>query len=113
MAAIKICKSSDFPGGFSRISNYAMHDMTLTMKARGLLAFMMSLPDGWDGTAAGLADICIEGETAISSMLNELEQHGYLVRVKKFPNETKSGRIEYEYRIYDIPQHTAKKDVNE
>lgn len=112
MAEVRICRN-DSPGSFSRISSYAMQDMSLTMKARGLFAFMMSLPDGWDGTAAGLADICIEGETAINSMLKELEQHGYLAREKKYPNETESGKIEYAYFIYDIPQHTAKRGVNE
>ena len=65
------------------MSNYHLRDKELSCQACGLLSRMLSLPEEWDYTTQGLASICKEGVTAISAILRELEEHGYLVRVRK------------------------------
>lgn len=69
---------------------------------------MLSLPENWDYSINGLVAICKENESAIRSTLNELKEFGYLVVTKKMPNETKTGRIEYAYDIFELPQAKQK-----
>lgn len=71
----------------------------MTLKAKGLITLMLSMPENWICTINELCQICIENETAIKSALSELKNFGYLLVVKNMPNTTKSGRIEYEYRL--------------
>lgn len=96
---IRVNKTADF----TVMSNYHLKDKELSLKAKGLLSVMLSLPDEWDYSVAGLAALCVENETAVKSALNELKKCGYLVVTKKMPGETKSGRIEYEYDVYEQP----------
>ena len=105
MAVFRVEKSKDF----TVISNIPLRDQNLTYKARGLLAFMLSLPDEWDYSINGLVAISKENKTAIKGILNELEENGYLERIKLFPKETKSGRIEYVYQIYESPKKKKEK----
>ena len=99
MSVIRVNKSRDY----TVMSNYHFRDKNLSLKAKGLLSQMLSLPEGWDYTIAGLAAINKENETAIKSALGELKEHGYLIVTKKLPHETDSGRIEYVYDIYEQP----------
>lgn len=87
---------------YTVISNEHLKDKRLSLKAKGLLSVMLSLPDTWDYSISGLVAICKESETAVKSTLNELKSCGYLVVTKKMPDETESGRIEY---VYDIFEH--------
>lgn len=89
---------------YTVMSNYHLQDNTLSLKAKGLLSVVLSLPDNWEYSVAGLVAICRENETAIKSCLQELKGSGYLVMTKKLPNETASGRYEYEYDFYEQPQ---------
>jgi len=74
----------------------------LSLKAKGLLSMMLSLPDDWNYTTRGLAKICKEGVDAIGAALRELEGAGYIVRHQR---RDKSGRItDTEYVIYEQPQ---------
>lgn len=110
MAVIRVNKTGDF----TVMSNYHFKDKRLSLKAKGLLSQMLSLPDTWDYTVAGLAAINKENETAINSALKELKKYGYLVVTKHMPNETESGRIEYSYDVYEQPhekQGTEKQGV--
>jgi hypothetical protein len=111
MAVIRVNKNSNY----TVMSNVHLKDRRLSLKAKGLLSVMLSLPDEWDYSVAGLVSICKENETAIKSTLDELKQCGYLVVTKKMPNETKSGRIEYEYDIFEQPQEPEdqEKDFQE
>lgn len=86
------------------MSNEHLKDKRLSLKAKGLLSVMLSLPDTWDYSISGLVAICKESETAVKSTLNELKSCGYLVVTKKMPNETESGRIEYVYDIFEKAQ---------
>lgn len=69
---------------------------------------MLSLPDDWDYTIKGLVSINKESEAAISSALDELKKNGYLVINKIMPKDTASGRIEYVYDIFEVPNEEPK-----
>ena len=89
---------------YTVMSNEHLKDKRLSLKAKGLLSVMLSLPDTWDYSISGLVAICKESETAVKSTLSELKSCGYLVVTKKMPNETESGRIEYVYDIFEKAQ---------
>ena len=89
---------------YTVMSNEHLKDNRLSLKAKGLLSVMLSLPDTWDYSINGLVAICKESETAVKSTLSELKSCGYLVVTKKMPNETGSGRIEYVYDIFEKAQ---------
>lgn len=95
----KINKTSDY----SVISNKFLKEKDMSLKAKGLLATMLSLPEDWVFSINGLVAICKEEECAIKNTLDELKKFGYLIVDKKMPNETTSGRIEYVYNIYEEP----------
>lgn len=95
---------------YTVMSNEHLKDKRLSLKAKGLLSVMLSLPDTWDYSISGLVAICKESETAVKSTLNELKSCGYLVVTKKMPDETESGRIEYVYDIFEHAQ-TEKQSV--
>ena len=100
MAVIRVSKTK----GFSVMSNYHLRDKNLSLKAKGLLSMMLSLPDGWHYTIRGLASICKEGVESISSGIRELEKCGYVHRHQ--PNI--DGKFqEIEYVIYEMPQNEA------
>lgn len=98
MAIFRVNKSKNY----TVMSNYHLKDMNMSFKAKGLLSMMLSLPDDWDYSITGLSKISKENEKAIKIILNELKELGYLRIVKMMPNETKSGRIEYIYDIYEM-----------
>lgn len=89
---------------YTVMSNYHLRDTRLSLKAIGILSKILSLPPDWDYTIEGLAAICRDGVTAVKNALKELKDCGYLSVKKLMPNETKSGRIEYEYDFYEQPQ---------
>ena len=62
------------------MANYHLRDKSLSLKAKGLLSLMLSLPDDWDYTTKGLAHICKDGVDSICATVRELEQHGYIRR---------------------------------
>lgn len=99
MSVVRINKTKDY----TVMSNHHFKNKKLSLKAKGLLSQMLSLPDNWDYTIAGLCAINKENETAIKSALDELKECGYLVVSKLMPNQTDSGRIEYVYDIYEQP----------
>lgn len=65
---------------FTHMANYHLRDRDLSLRAVGLMSKMLSLPEDWDYTVAGLASICKEGREAVRKTLQELEAAGYLVR---------------------------------
>ena len=86
---------------YTVMSNYHLRDTAISLKSKGLLSMMLSLPDEWNYTTRGLAKICKEGVDAIGGALRELENAGYLVR-RVVRNE--HGRIsDMEYTIYEQP----------
>lgn len=99
MSVIRVNKTKDY----TIMSNYHLKEKDMSLKAKGLLSQMLSLPDNWDYTIKGLATINKETEGTIKNILEELKKFHYLVVTKKMPNETSSGRIEYVYDIYEKP----------
>ena len=97
MAVFRVEKTKDF----TIMSNYHLRDKNLSLKAKGLLSQMLSLPEEWDYTLAGLAHINKESKDAIRSAVNELEQAGYITRRQ---TTTEGGRFGCnEYRIRERP----------
>ena len=88
---------------YTVMSNYHLKDRRLSLKAKGLLSLMLSLPDDWDYSIAGLVSISTEGQTAIESALRELQDKGYVFVTKLFPDQTENGKIDYQYNIYEKP----------
>ena len=100
MAVIRVNKTKDY----TVMSNTHLKDKNLSLKAKGLLSIMLSLPNGWNYSIEGLIAICKEGERAVKSTLEELKKYKYLVTTKLYPNQTKSKRIEYIYDIFENPK---------
>lgn len=83
---------------YTVMGNYHLRDKELSLKAKGLLSIMLSLPDGWNFSTQGLTTLSSDGETAIRSTLKELELKGYLKRNKVRIN----GKIvDWEYVVYE------------
>lgn len=109
LSVIRVEKTKNY----TVMSNYHFKEKTMSLKAKGLLSLMLSLPDNWDYSIAGLVAICKENETAIKSALKELQQFGYVKVDKIMPDKTESGRIEYVYNIYEKPKQEDKKQCVE
>ena len=86
--------------GYTVMSNYHFKDRMLSLKAKGLLSLMLSLPDNWDFSIMGLTSICIESRDTIRKIINELKINKYL---KVVENRDENGRFYYEYIIYEKP----------
>ena len=107
MAVFRVHKTKDF----TVMSNHHLRDKNLTLKAKGLLSVILSLPDDWKYSIAGLAAICKEGTSAVKSALQELTDAGYVTVTKLYPNQTETGRIEYVYDIHETPQAPRKQGI--
>ena len=98
MAVFRIERTRDY----TVMSNHHLRNEKLSLKAKGLLSMMLSLPEDWNYTTRGLAKICKEGVDAIGGALRELETTGYIVRHQL---RDRQGRIsDTEYVIYEQPQ---------
>ena len=98
MAVFRIERTRDY----TVMSNHHLRNANLSLKAKGLLSMILSLPEEWNYTTRGLASICKEGVDAIGSALKELETAGYIVRRQL---RGTNGRItDTEYVIYEQPQ---------
>ena len=102
MAVFRIEKTRDY----TVMSNYHLRDRSLSLKAKGLLSLMLSLPEDWDYTMKGLARICKGGIDSISGGIRELEAHGYLVRARVRNENGQLGSIEY--TILEQPKEPAQ-----
>lgn len=98
MAVIRTIKNDNY----TTMSNYHLKDKELSLKAKGLLSMMLSLPDEWHYSVKGLKGICKESVNTINGILNELEENNYLVRRRKYLN----GKIsEWEYVIFETNEN--------
>ena len=110
MAVIRVEKTQNY----TVMSNHHLRNMNLSLKAKGLVSLMLSLPPEWDYSVAGLVSICKESHTSVRSALKELEEQNYLIRERK---NSEKGYFVYEYTLYEIPepytgiQHTVKRDA--
>ena len=98
MAVFRVEKNKNY----TVMSNYHLKDKDLSLKSKGLLSVILSLPSDWEYTTRGLAAISKEGVDSIGTALKELENTGYLTRNKL---RDERGRItDTEYVIYEYPQ---------
>ena len=98
MAVFRVERTRDY----TVMSNHHLKNKDLSLKAKGLLSQMLSLPENWDYTLAGLSAINRESKDAIRSAVNELEKAGYIRRRQTVDSRGKfSGN---EYIIYEQPQ---------
>lgn len=97
MAVIKVHKTK----GYTVMSNHHLREKEMSLKAKGLLSIMFSLPEDWDYSIAGLVTLSKDGKDSVMKALKELEEFGYLVRTK-ITNEL--GQFKgYQYDIYEEP----------
>ena len=97
MAVFRIEKTRDY----TVMSNHHLRNTELSLKSKGLLSMMLSLPEDWNYTTRGLASICKEGTDSIGSALKELERAGYIVRNRL--RDSKGKIVDVEYVIYETP----------
>ena len=97
MSVFRINKTSDY----TVMSNYHLREKNMSLKAKGLLSIMLSLPNDWDYSINGLATLSKDGKDSVMGALNELEEFGYLVRSRTI-NE-KGQFLGYDYDIYENP----------
>ena len=98
MAVFRIEKTRDY----TVMSNHHLRNAGLSLKSKGLLSMMLSLPEDWNYTTRGLAKICKEGTDSIGSALKELERAGYIVRNRL--RDSKDKIVDVEYVIYEMPR---------
>lgn len=92
-------KKEEIKTDYSIISNHALRNKNLSLKAKGLYCLLCSLPTDWDFSVNGIISICQEGRDSIYKILKELEQNGYIKKYQK--NNGKFGK--YEYEILGLP----------
>ena len=97
MAVFRIEKNRDY----TVMSNHHLRNAGLSLKSKGLLSMMLSVPEDWNYTTRGLAKICKEGTDSIGSALKELERAGYIVRNRL--RDSKGKIVDVEYVIYETP----------
>lgn len=91
MAVFRVEKTRNY----TVMSNHHLRDKSLSLKAKGLLSLMLSLPEDWDYTTKGLAYICKDGVDSICATVRELEGAGYIVRARERHVDGTLGGIEY------------------
>ena len=105
MAVFRIEKTRDY----TVMSNYHLRDKRLSLKAKGLLSQMLSLPEDWDYTLTGLSTINRESKDAIRSAIQELEKCGYIERRQTTDKQGKfSGN---EYVIHEFPAEAEESET--
>ncbi len=107
MSVCRVVKTRDF----TIMSNHHLKNKNLSLKAKGLLSYMLSLPEDWNYTIGGLTVVCMEGRDAIREAVKELERQGYVVRTRV---RDEQGRLRNaEYTIYEVPHSAQDKPASE
>ena len=101
MPTIRIKKNKDNP--YVMINRKAVHDKTLSWKAKGLLSYLLSLPDNWQLYESEVSKHSKSGLAATKTAFKELINANYIYRIKKrYPDGKFAG---YEYEVYESPQN--------
>ena len=106
MAVFRVEKTRDY----TVMANHHLRNTELSLKAKGLLSLMLSLPEEWDYTTKGLARICKDGVDSICAGVRELEEQGYVVRERIRNPNGQLGAIEY--TILEQPRTSEPKREN-
>lgn len=94
---------------YTVMSNHHLRNRNLSLKAKGLLSLMLSLPPEWDYSANGLATLLPDGRDGVQAALRELEKHGYLQRTQTRDALGKISGVIYD--IYETPCFQPKTDL--
>lgn len=105
MSIVRVHKTNNF----TIMSNHHFKEKKMSLKAKGLLSLMLSLPDDWNYSISGLVTLSKDGKDSVMSALLELEQFGYLTRERQVDSKGRFAGIEY--NIYEHPQE--KKPIAE
>lgn len=104
MAVFRVHKNENY----TVLSNYHFRERKMSLKAKGLLSLMLSLPEKWDYSAAGLVTLSKDGKDSVNAALKELEKFGYLRRTQAIDANGKfSG---YNYEIFEHPIEVAAQE---
>jgi hypothetical protein len=98
MSVFRINKTQNY----TVMSNHHFKEKKMSLKAKGLLSLMLSLPDDWDYSISGLATLSKDGKDSIMSALSELEKFGYLTRTRLTDDKGRFAGVEY--NIFEVPQ---------
>jgi hypothetical protein len=98
MSVIRVHKTANF----TVMSNHHFKEKKMSLKAKGMLSLMLSLPEDWDYTVAGLVTLSSDGKDGVNTALKELESFGYLTRTRM--TNSKGQFAGMEYNIYEHPQ---------
>ena len=120
MSIMRVHKTANF----TVMSNHHFKEKKMSLKAKGLLSLMLSLPDDWNYSVSGLVTLSKDGKDSVMSALAELEEFGYLTRVRITNSKGQYTGIEYnifeepqkEYPVADIPitaNENAEKPIAE
>ena len=103
MSVVRVHKTKNF----TVMSNTHFKEKKMSLKAKGLLSLMLSLPDDWDYSIAGLVTLSKDGKDSVMTALAELEEFGYLTRSRKTDSKGRFSGVEYQ--IFESPQPVADK----
>lgn len=104
---IRVEKSSNY----TVINNQMYQAKNMSLRAKGLLSVMLSIPKTWDFSIRGLASICKEKEDTIKTILRELKDLGFVEVKKYYPSKENGGRIRTEYIIRETSITPEKLDL--
>ena len=97
MSVIRVNKTANY----TVMSNHCFKEKDMSLKAKGLLSLMLSLPEDWDYSIGGLATLSRDGKDSVMNALKELEEHKYLKRIKKV--DDKNQFAGYDYEVFEKP----------
>ena len=103
MAVFRVPKVNDY----TMMANHHLRNTSLSLKAKGLLSLMLSLPENWDYTMKGLSFICKDGVDSISTTVKELELAGYVQRRRLRDSHGRLADVEYTILEVPIPPETT------
>lgn len=105
---IKVEKTKNY----TVMSNQHFHVKNMSLKAKGLLSLILSLPNDWEYSIAGLSSLCKESMPTIRATLRELEYLGYIHIEKELPSKENNGRFTYRYHIYENSKTPDRLEFN-
>lgn len=97
MSVFRVAKTKNY----TVMSNYHLKDKKLSFKAKGLLSYMLSLPNEWDYSLEGLCKASKDSKTSLQSALKELKEYNYLEITRE---HTEKGQFIWVYNIYEQPK---------
>lgn len=111
MPVMRVIKNKNY----TTMSNVHLRDKNLSLKAKGLLSIVLTLPDDWGYSVNGLVSLCKENTTAVNSAIKELKDTGYLVVDRLNSNESGTKKFKYIYTFFENPKDSEglKKAIEE